>query len=327
MPKYLNSPETAAYRKGSLLFGLHQARPALAQGATPVIVEGPFDAIAVTIADPGRHAGLAPCGTALTSQQAALISQAADLDCTGILVAFDGDTAGRKAALRAYGILRPLTGEPANSACSTARTRPRSCNTTARTPCAASSASRRQPLSALLIDARIGAWERRLGDLSDPLRQYIAMLNVGVLIADLLPDEAARQISRITAGRELRTFDDQLRHVDNPELPQIARVLPADTAYQAVRTAARLDFDVSDVLTVVANAVTLNARSPKGQERTLRDNPDRTRPAPDREAPRLAGTGFPHPPLSPHANAAFAESGSRLRAAGNCLRRSSHPTR
>ena len=111
------------------------------------------------------------------------------------------------------------------------------------------------------------------------------MLNVGVLIADLLPDEAARQIRRITAGRELRTFDDQLRHVDNPELPQIARVLPADTAFQAVRTAARLHFDVSDVLTVVANAVTLNARSPKAQERTLRDNPDRTRPAPDREAP------------------------------------------
>ena len=120
------------------------------------------------------------------------------------------------------------------------------------------------------------------------------MLNVAVLIADLLPDETARQIRRITAGRELQTFDDQLHHVDNPELPQIARVLPADTAFQTVRTAARLDFDVSDVLTVVANAVTLNARSPKGQERTLRDNPDRTRPAPDREAPRLAGTSFPH---------------------------------
>ena len=326
VPKYINSPETAAYRKGNLLFGLHHARPALAQGATPVLVEGPFDAIAVTIADRGRHAGLAPCGTALTSQQAALISQAADLDCTGILVAFDSDTAGRKAALRAYGTLRPLTGnlqtvlldgkDPAEILQHHGADALRS---TLR--------GRRQPLSALLIDAKIGEWERRLGDLSDPLRQYIAMLNVGVLIADLLPDEAARQISRITAGRELRTFDDQLRHVDNPELPQIARVLPADTAFQAVRTAARLDFDVSDVLTVVANAVTLNARSPKGQERTLRDNPDRTRPAPDREAPRLAGTGFPHPPLSPHASAAFAESGSRLRAAGNCLRRSPHPTR
>jgi hypothetical protein len=72
-------PETAGFRKGSLLFGLHRARPALAQGAIPVIAEGPFDAIAVNLADPGRHAGLAPCGTALTSQQASLLSQAADL--------------------------------------------------------------------------------------------------------------------------------------------------------------------------------------------------------------------------------------------------------
>ena len=82
VPKYLNSPETSSYQKGSLLFGLHQARDLLARGATPVIVEGPFDAIAVTMADPGRHAGLAPCGTALTSKQAALLAQAADLGST-----------------------------------------------------------------------------------------------------------------------------------------------------------------------------------------------------------------------------------------------------
>ena len=42
------------------------ARDALARGAVPVIAEGPFDAIAITIADPAQHAGLAPCGTALT---------------------------------------------------------------------------------------------------------------------------------------------------------------------------------------------------------------------------------------------------------------------
>ena len=60
VPKYLNSPETSSYHKGSLLFGLHQARDLLARGATPVIVEGPFDAIAVTMADPGRHAAWRP---------------------------------------------------------------------------------------------------------------------------------------------------------------------------------------------------------------------------------------------------------------------------
>ena len=60
VPKYLNSPETAAYKKSHLLFGLHQARTALARGAIPVLAEGPFDAIAVTLADPGQHAAWPP---------------------------------------------------------------------------------------------------------------------------------------------------------------------------------------------------------------------------------------------------------------------------
>jgi len=109
VPKYLNSPATSTYHKGDLLFGLYHARLHLARGATPVIVEGPFDAIAVTLADPGRHVGLAPCGTALTTRQAEALAHAADLSRTGVLVAFDDDTAGRKAAVRAYYILRAVS--------------------------------------------------------------------------------------------------------------------------------------------------------------------------------------------------------------------------
>src|SRR5262249_41710008 len=78
VPKYLNSPATGSSQKGELLFGLHHGHDHLARGATPVIVEGPFDAIAVTLADPGLYAGLAPCGTALTSQQAQGLANAAD---------------------------------------------------------------------------------------------------------------------------------------------------------------------------------------------------------------------------------------------------------
>ena len=69
-----------------------------------------------------------------------------------------------------------------------------------------------------------------------------------------------------------------------PVRGRITRALPAATAFQTARTAAKLDFDVSNVLTIVANAVTLSARFPRGQKRTLRDNPDLTRPAPDGEA-------------------------------------------
>jgi DNA primase len=317
VPKYINSPQTAGYKKGSLLFGLHQARPALAGGATPVIVEGPFDAIAVTTADPGQHAGLAPCGTALTSQQAALIGQAADLDRTGILVAFDSDPAGRRAALRAHGILRPLTPklqtvlldgkDPAEIL---QHHGPDTLRSILR--------DRREPLSARLIDARIESYNPRL---DDPVSTYLAMLKTAVLIADLLPEQTARHIRRITAGRELQIVDDQLRHVDNPELAEIVRILPADTAYQTVRTAAKLGFDVSDVLTVVANAVTLSAGSPKDQEPSLRDTRERTRPALRPEPSRLAGTSFPLPPLSPPAGAAHAGSGSRPRAQSSALRR------
>ncbi len=317
VPKYLYSPETAAYKKGSLLFGLHHARPALAREAAPVIVEGPFDAIAVTTADPGRLAGLAPCGTALTSQQAVLIGQAADLDRTGILVAFDSDPAGRRATLRAHGILLPLTPklqtvlldgkDPAEIL---QHHGPDALRGILR--------DRREPLSAVLIDDRIESYNPRL---DDPVSTYLAMLKVAVLIAGLLPGGTARQIRSITAGRELQIFDDQLRHVDNPELAEIVQVLPAETAYQAVRTAAKLDFDVSDVLTVVANAVTLGARSPKGQEPALRDTRERARPALRPEASRLAGTSFPIPPLSPPAGAVRTGSGSRPRPQASAPRR------
>jgi hypothetical protein len=59
-----------------------------------------------------------------------------------------------------------------------------------------------------------------------------------------------------------------------PVRGHITRVLSAATAFQTVRTATKLDFDVADVLTMVANAVTLSARFPRGQKRTLRDNSD-----------------------------------------------------
>jgi len=107
----LNSPETALYTKGDLLFGLHEAREQLARGALPVIVEGPFDAIAVSVADDGSYVGLAPCGTALTVLQVTALAGVADLDQTGVLVALDGDRAGHDGIVKAYEILLAHTGK------------------------------------------------------------------------------------------------------------------------------------------------------------------------------------------------------------------------
>ena len=52
-PKYLNTGETPLFSKGAQLFGMAEAAGALAAGATPVLVEGPLDAIAVTLAAAG----------------------------------------------------------------------------------------------------------------------------------------------------------------------------------------------------------------------------------------------------------------------------------
>jgi DNA primase len=281
VPKYLNSPETSSYHKGSLLFGLHQARDLLARGATPVIVEGPFDAIAVTMADPGRHAGLAPCGTALTSKQAAILAQAADLGSAGVLVAFDDDQAGRKAAVRAYDILRTVSSR-LQSAVLSGKDPAEILQTQGPGALRTILRDQAQPLSAVVIDAHLAPWERRLQDPEGPL---LAMRSTAAVIAGLLPTGSAEAIRQITGNRELATVDEQMRPVANPEIPEIARVLPADAAYQTMRVAERLGFtDCSDVLAEVANAVTRNAARPGSRAA--------------RRAPQLAASSFPHPPAT-----------------------------
>jgi len=108
-PKYLNSPDTELFTKGHILSGLAEARPFLARGAQPVLVEGPLDAIAVSIAGHGAFAGVTPCGTALTGEQVAALARIVDLRERGIRVALDADPAGLKAAVRAYQHLAPLS--------------------------------------------------------------------------------------------------------------------------------------------------------------------------------------------------------------------------
>ena len=112
--KYINTAETAAFHKGAVLFGLHEGRDQLAAGAVPTLVEGPFDAIAITLATNGRAVGVAASGTALTQAQAELLVTHAPnrLGIGGsrtdqlVVVATDDDPAGRKAAERAFWLLQ-----------------------------------------------------------------------------------------------------------------------------------------------------------------------------------------------------------------------------
>jgi DNA primase catalytic core len=101
-PKYLNTRETDLFTKGAQLFGLHEGRDAVAHGATPVLVEGPLDAIAVTLATGGTHVGVAPLGTAFTDAQADQLTPFIGAGRPGVTVATDADRAGQQAAARAY---------------------------------------------------------------------------------------------------------------------------------------------------------------------------------------------------------------------------------
>lgn len=94
IPKFLNSPETAIFSKGRLLYGLDRARKAIRQADQAVIVEGYMDVIAVHQA--GYENVVSPMGTALTEDQMRLLKRFT----RRIVLALDPDVAGQKAVLR-----------------------------------------------------------------------------------------------------------------------------------------------------------------------------------------------------------------------------------
>ncbi|MGH7658299.1 MAG: DNA primase, partial [Gemmatimonadales bacterium] len=94
-PKYLNSPETPIFRKGTLLYNLHQARPAIRKEEFAIVVEGYFDVLRPLLA--GVENVVAGLGTSLTAEQAKLVRRYAT---TAVLV-YDSDAAGQRATFRA----------------------------------------------------------------------------------------------------------------------------------------------------------------------------------------------------------------------------------
>ncbi len=92
--KYLNSPETAVYRKGTHLYGLNLAARAIRERSRVIVVEGYFDAI--TLHAHGFDHAVATLGTALTTEQARLLSRYA----TTVVLLFDPDAPGIGAARR-----------------------------------------------------------------------------------------------------------------------------------------------------------------------------------------------------------------------------------
>ena len=99
-PKYLNSPDTLVFNKGSNLFALNLAKKS--KSGYILLSEGNIDVVSLHQA--GFDSAVASLGTSLTAEQARLISR-----FTGeVIIAYDNDGAGQKAAQRAIGILEKL---------------------------------------------------------------------------------------------------------------------------------------------------------------------------------------------------------------------------
>ena len=101
-PKYLNSPETALFKKGYLLYGLFEGKQQISSTKEVILVEGYTDVIGLSQFGIGNT--LATLGTATTESHIKLIFQKAN----ELTFCFDADNAGRKAAIRALEICLPL---------------------------------------------------------------------------------------------------------------------------------------------------------------------------------------------------------------------------
>jgi len=98
-PKYINSSDTAIYKKGDHLYGLFQARRAVTHSKTALLTEGYMDVL--TLHQFGYENACGVLGTSLTMQQIKRLSGF----CSRVDLLFDGDRAGRKAALRSAQML------------------------------------------------------------------------------------------------------------------------------------------------------------------------------------------------------------------------------
>ena len=97
--KYLNSPETSLFRKGSVLFGLDKTKRALIEANCAIVCEGQLDLI--SLFEAGITNVVAPQGTAFTESQARLLKRFVN----EVVLCFDEDVAGKKAAERSLDAL------------------------------------------------------------------------------------------------------------------------------------------------------------------------------------------------------------------------------
>ena len=227
-PKYLNTPETPIYKKGQVLYGLDVARREIAKTGRAVVVEGYTDVMACHLA--GVETAIATCGTAFGSDHIKVLRRLLmDDDALRgeVIFTFDGDAAGQKAAVRAFGedqqfVTRTFVAvEP-----------------TGMDPCELRQARGDEAVRAL-VDSRVPLFEFAIKatlageDLTVPEGRIAALREAAPVVARIrdvaLRDEYARRLSgwlgmevrpvavAVTAARSRRTTpDSRTRHRPPP---------------------------------------------------------------------------------------------------------------
>jgi DNA primase len=220
-PKYLNTPQTPIFDKGSVLYGLDRAREDIRQQTTAVIVEGYMDVIAAH--QYGYRNVVASMGTSLTDRQATLLQRFA----SRVVLAMDADAAGTAANLRAIQVVATAAQRPARSA-TTGREEPRSLDIRV-----LALPQGKDPDE--LIRADSDAWPRAVTSARPVVDHLIAVVSSGldlaeprdrsVLVADVLPAVSevtdpvlqAHYLQRLS--RLARVSEDALRR----QMPRRAR--------------------------------------------------------------------------------------------------------
>lgn len=236
-PKYLNSPGTVLFDKSELPYGLSPDTLArLRAGAELVIVEGPMDALAVTAA--ARRAGrdavaIAPLGTALTDGQLATLDRVGPLADRKVLVAFDNDPAGKRAAAKAHPLLAAAGAISPQIPRLPDGLDPAELLGRRGVDGLINALGQRRPLTDLYIDQHLD--RLRLDD--TPESRVWALGNVAPLIGALPSPQRARQAHRVARRLGLDPFltlDTVRRHV--PYTPTVRGPLSLPIPPRQLRT-------------------------------------------------------------------------------------------
>jgi DNA primase catalytic core len=219
VPKYLNSPRSMTYEKSAVLFGLGDQHSQLVSGGVPVLVEGPLDAMAVSLASKISRplVGIAACGTALTPTQV----QALAMVSTGpVLVAFDADAAGMAAVVRSYATVARSSSLAAQAVRLPLGTDPASVLADRGIAGLRAALAKTVPLADLVVDQVLSQYAHRLDNAEARL---CALREIASTIAVLPRGDVAGQAARLGS---LLDFDHRTVARELAEAVSLARFRP-----------------------------------------------------------------------------------------------------